>query len=82
MTSTASVFSNVFSQEDIHYLIQLPEVVASKTKINLQNAGVKTPAFVPDFPYGKSGGGIPLKNAVRPTRGTDRVLEVKNLHRM
>jgi len=33
MTSTASVFSNVFSQEDIQYLIQLPEVVASKTKI-------------------------------------------------
>jgi hypothetical protein len=30
--STASVFSNVFSQEDIQYLIQLPEVVASKTK--------------------------------------------------
>ena len=45
--------------------------------LNLQNAGVLTPAFVPDFPYGKSGGGIPLKNAIRPTRGTDRVLELK-----
>jgi len=47
-----------------------------KSVINLQNAGVLTRAFVPDFPYGKSGGGIPLKNAVRTTRGTDRVLEV------
>jgi hypothetical protein len=36
--------------------------------MNLQN----------DFPYGKSGGGIPLKNAVRATCGTDRVLEVNN----
>jgi len=33
---------------------------------------------VPDFPYGKSGGGIPLKNAVCPTCGTGRILEVKN----
>ena len=44
---------------------------------NLQNAGVLTPALVPDFPYGKSGGGIPLKNAVCPTCGTGRILEVK-----
>jgi hypothetical protein len=29
---------------------------------NLQNAGVKTSALVPDFPYGKSGGGNHLKN--------------------
>jgi len=45
--------------------------------LNLQNAGVLTPALVPDFPYGKSGGGIPLKNAVCPTCGTGRILEVK-----
>jgi hypothetical protein len=45
-------------------------------EVNLQNAGVLTPVFVPDFPYGKSGGDIPLKNAVCPTHGSDRILEV------
>jgi hypothetical protein len=34
-----------------------------KAKSNLQNPGVSTPALVPDFSYGKSGEGIPLKNA-------------------
>jgi len=47
------------------------------TFINLQNAGLETPAFVPDFPYGKSGEGIPLKNTVCGPRATDGVLEVK-----
>jgi len=42
--------------------------VQNTIDLNLQN----------DFPYGKSGGGIPLKNTVRATCGTDRVLEVNN----
>jgi CheY-like chemotaxis protein len=59
-----------------HYVPALS--FANIESFNLQNAGVKTPALVPDFPYGISGGGIPLKNTDRTTCMTDCALEVKS----
>jgi len=59
-------------------------MTSTKEELNIQNAGVKTPVLVPDFPYGKSGGGIPLKNTVCAPSAIDGVfkandIEIKNV---
>jgi asparagine synthase (glutamine-hydrolysing) len=61
------------------YIRETSNIIESVLEVNLQNTGVKTPALVPDFPYGKSGEGIPLNNTVCGPGATDGVLEVKTL---
>jgi len=61
------------------YIRETSNIIESVLEVNLQNAGVLTPTLVPDFPYGKSGEGIPLNNTVCGPGATDGVLEVKTL---
>jgi hypothetical protein len=61
------------------YIRETSNIIEGVLEVNLQNAGVLTPALVPDFPYGKSGEGIPLNNTVCGPGATDGVLEVKTL---
>jgi hypothetical protein len=57
----------------------VPELKFTNTvSFNLQNAGVITPALVPDFPNEKSDGGIPLENSYRHTCITADILDSKS----